>query len=147
MLDMEKVAARLKQLRLDNGLTQDNVAESVYVSRQAVSSWELGTALPSIPSCILLLELYHTTLDDLLCLNETASRMPPDGRRQRLLYEILNGTIRDFSEQFYMFAPTERRQILEKIAAGEITVSIEELLPYCSKAEKQFLLGRDEDEY
>ena len=68
MLDTKVIGDRLRELRIRQGMTQDEVAEAVYVSRQAVSGWEKGLALPSISSCILLLDLYHTDLDDLLCL-------------------------------------------------------------------------------
>lgn len=70
MLDNRKIGIKLKKFRLENNLTQDEVASEVYVSRQAVSSWEQGLTLPSIESCIMLMELYETTLDELLCLNE-----------------------------------------------------------------------------
>ena len=69
MLDTRKVARKLKELREINNLTQTQVAEALYVSRQAVSSWELGNTMPSIESCIMLLDLYDTTLEEMLCLN------------------------------------------------------------------------------
>ena len=69
MLDTRKVARKLRELREINNLTQNQVAEALYVSRQAVSSWELGNTMPSIESCIMLLDLYDTTLEEMLCLN------------------------------------------------------------------------------
>ena len=69
MLDTRKVARKLRELREINNLTQTQVAEALYVSRQAVSSWELGNTMPSIESCIMLLDLYDTTLEEMLCLN------------------------------------------------------------------------------
>ena len=68
MLDTRKVGRNLRQLREKNSLTQSQVAESLFVSRQAVSSWEIGNTMPSIESCILLLDLYHVNLEELLCL-------------------------------------------------------------------------------
>ena len=70
MLDTKVIGERLRCLRTKKGLTQDEVADAVYVSRQAVSGWEKGLTLPSISSCILLLDLYDTDLDELLCLKK-----------------------------------------------------------------------------
>ena len=69
VLVTRKVARKLRELREINNLTQTQVAEALYVSRQAVSSWELGNTMPSIESCIMLLDLYDTTLEEMLCLN------------------------------------------------------------------------------
>jgi len=43
------VARRLVQLRLRHGLSQQDVADAVHISRQAVSKWETGRALPARP--------------------------------------------------------------------------------------------------
>jgi len=74
MLDVKKIGLNLRQLRIDNGLTQDMVAEKLFVSRQAVSSWENGNSLPTIDSCLMLLEVFNTDLDTLLCLEKRAER-------------------------------------------------------------------------
>ncbi|MBR0230036.1 MAG: helix-turn-helix transcriptional regulator, partial [Erysipelotrichaceae bacterium] len=42
MLDTQKIGLNLRRLRVENGLTQDMVAERLFVSRQAVSNWEQG---------------------------------------------------------------------------------------------------------
>ena len=70
MLDTKKIGTNLKTLRMENGLTQDMVAEKLFVTRQAVSSWEQGNSLPTIDSCLMLLEVYNTDLETLLCLEK-----------------------------------------------------------------------------
>lgn len=55
--------SRLKMYRSHAGLTQEQVAEKIGVSRQAVAKWEKGESLPDIYSCIKLAELYETTVD------------------------------------------------------------------------------------
>ncbi len=52
--------------RKKSGLTQEDVAEKLGVSRQAVAKWERGDTAPDIESCIKLAELYGTTLDALV---------------------------------------------------------------------------------
>ena len=74
MLDTQKIGLNMRRLRVENGLTQDMVAERLFVSRQAVSNWEQGNSLPTIDSCLLLLEVYDTDLDTLLCLEKRTGK-------------------------------------------------------------------------
>ena len=57
---------RLAQLRKDHGLSQNDLAEELNVSRQAISRWEQGTAVPSSDNLIYLSRLYGITLDELV---------------------------------------------------------------------------------
>ena len=56
----------LKKYRTDNKMTQEFVAESLGVSRQAVSKWEQGTSEPSTSNMIALAKLYGGTPEELL---------------------------------------------------------------------------------
>ncbi|MGN0642231.1 MAG: helix-turn-helix transcriptional regulator [Huintestinicola sp.] len=58
--------ANLKKLRKAKGLSQEQVAERLNVSRQAVAKWENGESLPDIYNCQALAELYDITVDSLL---------------------------------------------------------------------------------
>ena len=62
---MKDIAEKLKQLRIKNGLSQEKLAEQLCVSRQAVSKWETGEALPDMENMIALARLYNTSLDEL----------------------------------------------------------------------------------
>ncbi|MBP1046075.1 helix-turn-helix transcriptional regulator [Enterococcus sp. BWM-S5] len=57
---------RLKEKRLKHHLTQEQLAEKIYVSRQTISGWENGKNQPDLENLIMLSELYKTTLDELL---------------------------------------------------------------------------------
>ena len=61
-----EIAERLREARKHAGLTQDQVAESVSVSRVTVSHWETGKSLPDIASLIGLSDLYAISLDELV---------------------------------------------------------------------------------
>ena len=61
---------KLQELRKAKSLTQEELAEALFVTRQAVSSWEMGNTMPSIESCIMLLDIYDVSLEDLLCLQK-----------------------------------------------------------------------------
>ena len=56
----------LLKLRTDNNLTQEQLAEKVFVSRQAVSKWETGEALPGTDTLRLLSRLYSVSINTLL---------------------------------------------------------------------------------
>ncbi|MBU1094391.1 MAG: helix-turn-helix domain-containing protein [Firmicutes bacterium] len=57
---------KIKELREEKGLSQQAVADSIYVSRSAVAKWENGLGLPSKESLRLLSEFYNVDENDLL---------------------------------------------------------------------------------
>lgn len=56
---------KLCRLRSREGLSQEEVAEKLNVSRQSVSKWETGQSVPELEKLLALSELYHVSLDDL----------------------------------------------------------------------------------
>ena len=56
----------LNDARKNSGLTQEEVAERLGVSRQTISKWELDETLPDIRQSKRLAELYHVSLDELV---------------------------------------------------------------------------------
>ena len=56
----------LKELRTERNMTQEFVAESLGVSRQAVSKWENGSSEPSTSNLIAIAKLYETPPEELL---------------------------------------------------------------------------------
>lgn len=60
------LATKLVSLRKQKGLTQMKVAEMLNVSRQAISRWEVGSAVPSTDNLKVLGELYGVPVDYLL---------------------------------------------------------------------------------
>lgn len=57
---------KLQELRKNRGLTQEELAEALYVSRTAVSKWESGRGYPSIDSLKELSKFFSVSIDDLL---------------------------------------------------------------------------------
>lgn len=57
---------QLKSARITSGLTQGNVADKLNISRQAISQWETGKNYPDIDNLVLLSDLYHFNLNELL---------------------------------------------------------------------------------
>ena len=62
----KNLAQTLKELRNDKNMTQEFVAESLGVTRQAVSKWENGTSEPSTSNLIAIAKLYDVAPEELL---------------------------------------------------------------------------------
>jgi len=61
-----EIEKKLKDAREKAGLTQEQVAEAIFVSRQTISNWENGKSLPDITSVISLSNIYNISVDELL---------------------------------------------------------------------------------
>ncbi len=69
-----KLADRLVELRKENKLSQEALAEKLGLSRQSISKWERAEASPDTDNLIALAEVYGITLDELLGNNEPKER-------------------------------------------------------------------------
>jgi len=61
-----KLADQIKNYRINAGLSQDDLADKVMVSRQSISNWENGKTYPDINSLLILCEVFDVTLDQLV---------------------------------------------------------------------------------
>ena len=61
---------KLQNLRKQKGLTQEELAEALYVSRTAISKWESGRGYPSIDSLKEIAKYFSVTIDELLSTDE-----------------------------------------------------------------------------
>ena len=61
-----EIANRLQKLRKENGYSQEELADKLGISRQAVSKWERAESSPDTDNLIILARLYNMSLDELL---------------------------------------------------------------------------------
>ena len=61
---------KLQELRKSRSMTQEELAEALYVSRTAISKWESGRGYPSIDSLKEISRFFSVTIDDLICSDE-----------------------------------------------------------------------------
>lgn len=61
---------KLKRLRKSRGLSQEQLATELNVSRQSISKWELGESKPEIENLITLSEYFNVSIDELLKINK-----------------------------------------------------------------------------
>lgn len=71
VLEKAALGEVLKQCRTEKNMTQEFVAQSLNVSRQAVSKWEKGISEPSTSNLMALCKLYEVSADEILKRTET----------------------------------------------------------------------------
>ena len=86
---------KLQELRKQKGLTQEELAEKLYVSRAAISKWESGRGYPSIDSLKAISSFFTISLDELLSSNELLSIAEDDNNKKKkrfcgLIYGLLD---------------------------------------------------------
>lgn len=98
------LSEKIVKLRKNNGLTQEQLAEQLNVSRQSVSKWESGQAAPDIDKIVALGEIFHVTTDYLLKpseLDELAMKTEMLEKRQQ---EILETDKKRMERQYCIMA-------------------------------------------
>ena len=73
-----EIANRLVELRKKNGLSQEELADKLGLSRQAVSKWERAESSPDTDNLICLAKLYNVSLDDLLQTSQDVEEIAED---------------------------------------------------------------------
>ena len=96
---------KLQELRRQNSLTQEQLAEMLFVSRTAVSKWEQGKGYPSIDSLKRLAELFSVTVDELLSGEQLLSLAEEDGKQKRRHFIDLAFGLLDISAAALLFLP------------------------------------------
>ena len=70
---MNQFQQQLTKLRQAAGLSQEQLADQLHVSRQAISKWENGSALPDIEKIIQIASILHVSLDELVLAKEPSA--------------------------------------------------------------------------
>ena len=65
-MDIKNIGDFLKDLRLEHEMSQEELAEKLFVSRQAVSNWELGKSVPDYDILLKLSDLYNIKVEEIL---------------------------------------------------------------------------------
>ena len=131
------IARNLAILRRLNKYSQEEVAERIGVSRQAVAKWEGGESIPDILNCDALAELYGVELSDLIHHDAEGSGMTiaPKGKH-------IFGTVR-IGERGQIVLPKAARDLF-KLKPGDLMVVLgDEALehPGIALMKEEFFLG------
>lgn len=98
------LSEKIFKLRKTNGLSQDELAEKLNVSRQAISKWETDQATPELDKIVKLAELFNVTTDYLLqhdIADELAIRTTALEKQQQ---EILNKQRKNQKRQYLILS-------------------------------------------
>ena len=79
---------RLKQIRADQGLSQEQLAEKIGVSRQAITKWETNRGLPDVENMIILAEIFKVTLDELILQRKNEQEIQEKLYESETVYDI-----------------------------------------------------------
>ena len=144
MLDFQAVGEQIHKLRVSNGYNQDRLAEALFVSRQAVSRWELGQTLPSVDNLVELCKLFNVSFEELLCMGKPKHFDEDDifkgHSREFVVRSIVCGDLKiDLAEKLYLFSPTEREVILKAVKDGKIPADLKTLSLKLTDREKAIL--------
>lgn len=107
---------KLKDLRKSKNMSQEQLAEKLYVSRQAITKWENGTGLPDIENIVAISALFKTSLDDLL--SEEKSLMI----KHEFIYESRTEYDLDEEKQLDIKIGAAHEVIVEKTADEKIQI-------------------------
>ena len=85
---------KLQQLRTEKGLTQEQLAEQLYVSRTAISKWESGKGYPNIESLKCISKFFSVTIDELLSGEELITlAQAENGSNLKKIYRFIYGIL------------------------------------------------------
>ena len=96
---------KLQNLRKQKGLTQEELAEALYVSRTAISKWESGRGYPSIDSLKEIAKFFSLTIDELLSSDEVLCIAEEDNKQKEKQLKSLVFGLLDISVLMFFFLP------------------------------------------
>ena len=97
---------KLQELRKSRSMTQEELAESLFVSRTAISKWESGRGYPSIDSLKQISRFFSVTIDDLICSDEMITVAENDKKEFVCKYVSLICNALDILLTILLFIPT-----------------------------------------
>lgn len=96
---------KLQELRTNKNLTQEQLAEQLFVSRTAISKWESGRGYPSIDSLKEISKYFSVSLDDLLSSEEILTLAQADSKQKTLHFRDVVFGLLDCSIVMFLFLP------------------------------------------
>lgn len=79
MIDPKHIGNKIRELRLERGLTQSEFAKQLSVSFQAVSNWERGITPPDLDNMVRIAKLFSVLVDDIICRKNESLYLGIDG--------------------------------------------------------------------
>ena len=145
MIDFVKVGLRITEHRKRLGLSQDELADILYVTRQAVSKWERGASAPSLDTLGEMRKLFSVSIEELLGLFEPIEECDGDDifaghDRGYIINKLISGELKvSVPDVLYKLSPAERMLVLRRVKEGRLNIPKEELTPKLTPYEQKFI--------
>ena len=124
---------KLQELRKSKGLTQEELAQQLYVSRTAISKWESGRGYPNIDSLKAIAKFFSVTIDELLSGDEVLTIAEEENKvKEKRFCDIVYGLL-DLSVLMFFFLPFFRESTASDINAVSL-LGLSEVAVYTKMA-------------
>lgn len=100
-----ELGEKLQELRKQRGLTQEELAAALFVSRTAISKWESGRGYPSIDSLRAISHFFSVSIDNLLSTDEVLAIAGEDCEQQKRRFFSLSYGLLDCGAAMLLFLP------------------------------------------
>ena len=148
MIDFVKVGMKISKLRHSARMNQEELAEKLFVTRQALSKWENGTSAPSIETLCEISRMFAVSIEEILCLYDKEGLVVSEDDifrghdRGFVLSKIVAGEIDvNIPNVFYQLSPAERIYILKNVKEGKVITNRDELWVKLTPSEQRYLGG------
>ena len=120
---------KLKKLRTDKSLTQDELAEKLYVTRTAISKWESDRGYPNIDSLKQIAKFFSLTIDELLSSGELLKIAEEDNKQKENYFRDLVYALLDLSAIMLLFLPFFAENLYEEVQSVSL-ITLDGVQPY-----------------
>lgn len=120
---------KLQELRKKKGITQEELAQSLYVSRTAVSKWESGRGYPNIDSLKAIAKFFSVTVDDLLSSDEILTIAVEEKKEAKTRFRDLVFGLVDLCAALLLFLPFFAVRIGETVQEASL-LTLDGVQPY-----------------
>ena len=120
-MDTKKIGMFLKQLRNENGMTQEQLGEKIGVSNKTISRWETGNYMPPVDCLNMLSDIYHISINEILA----GERVAGD-EFTKIAEQNITVTLKELQKDYQTF---EKKMIYILAITTVLTIIVLILLP------------------
>lgn len=117
-----KFGENLQKLRKEKGISQEQLAEQLGVTRQSVSKWESGNSYPEMDKIVAICNLFHCDMDVLINKDITEEREKKDA--SSVVKEIFSGVTNYVKKTIYLFEHKSLKDIIKMCAQVFIIICV-----------------------